>query len=139
MCNYFIAIFCQALCKNPEISQRKLTRSFNGSDSAKLLPQENIKKGIDCVKHCYVFHSLLILVDPGKILETKYNAGTRKPPLKRSVRISEKSSLVRTPSSSKKMPPPMIKNQKNDILATKTRTPSPRKSLRKQLFHKQVC
>ena len=36
------------------------------------------------------------------------------------------------------MPPSIIKNQTKEIIVTKARTPSPRKTLRKQRFQ-QVC
>ncbi|XP_046455824.1 uncharacterized protein LOC124203192 isoform X3 [Daphnia pulex] len=104
----------QVLVRSQEMKQRKMAKSFSEYDSAKQLHPINLK------------------VKPGKILE-RNNADRNKTPTKRnSMRISEKCNLLSTVPSFKTMPLTTKGNQRKKVLVTKTKTPSPRKTLRKQ-------
>lgn len=83
------------------------------------------------------FNTFSIIVKPEKTLE-KNNTGQNKTPTKRNSSISEKCSSLSTVPSYKKKPPAMKGNKKKEVMVTKTRTPSPRKTLRKQRSQ-QVC
>lgn len=129
------------------MKQRKMAKSFSEYDSAKQLHSINLKGGQPkgettdkCITFCQGLNSLSIIVKPGEILE-RHNADHKKTPTKRnSMRISEKCNLLSTVPSFKTMPPTTKENQRKKVLVTKTKTPSPRKTLRKQRSQRnEVC